>query len=432
MESENEYSDESVPFPWHLGVFDAHCHPTDTPASLADIPKMKAQTLTVMATRPEDQDLVAQTAQDLDVLNSKSIRAAEEDTAERTQRQYVIPSFGWHPWFSHKLFDDTSPPTSSASIDLPTNAAHYGAVLSGDAHHSPAAAALVDSLPTPTRLSTVLQETEARLRAHPHALVGEVGLDRAFRIPNAWLPHELDSRDASVTPGSREGRRLSPYRVRLEHQRVVLKAQLRLAGKLRRAVSVHSVQSHGAVWEVLEELWKGKKREVLTRREEKRENVYRKKGALGDGGEGDDEDEEREGEGEGAGDRSREEEREDEKEPLPFPPRICLHSYSGPPDTLRQFLHPSVPAKVFFSFSQVINFDGSESSVRRVDAVIRALPNDRILVESDLHCAGDRMDALLEKAVRKICAVKGWELEDGVKTLGRNWKNFVFGTKEDG
>jgi Tat protein secretion system quality control protein TatD with DNase activity len=375
---------EDEPFPWDIGVYDAHCHPTDTLASVADIPQMKARTLTIMATRGEDQDLVQQTAVSLSAK-----------TSQPTDR--VVPCFGWHPWFSYQILDDTTQTTAQNPAEH--KSAHYTAVLSP----SPADdRQFIDLLPVPKPLSELISETRTRLQQFPNALIGEIGLDRSFRLPTPWTATEIDSRDDQLTPGSREGRRLSNYRVKPEHQRTVLKAQLQLAGKMNRAVSLHSVQAHGGVFEVLRELWAGHERVVLSRR--KRERQQDAEGAVSD-----DEDENK---------------TPDESYP-PFPPRICMHSYSGSVEPIRQFLHPSNPSDVYFSFSKPINFSGSTE--KKVIDVIKALPEDRILIESDLHVAGAQMDESLEAVGRQVCQIRGWELRHGVQVLADNWRRFVFG-----
>jgi Tat protein secretion system quality control protein TatD with DNase activity len=55
------------------------------------------------------------------------------------------------------------------------------------------------------------------------------------------------------------------------------------------------------------------------------------------------------------------------------------------------------------------------------------LPEDRLLIESDLHTAGQQMDDLLEEVARQICELRGWSLQQGVQRLADNWKRFVFG-----
>lgn len=403
--SHDEQPQNDTDFPWDIGVYDAHCHPTDTMASIAEIPRMKARTLTVMSTRGEDQDLVYQTAASF-ASNQK------EEGEEKDER--ILPCFGWHPWFSYQLLDDTNANTNPDD-GHETKATHYTKVLtpSPTPNENETSARFISALPPPKPLSHFIAETRTRLLSshHPAALVGEIGLDRAFRLPNPWTQQDINSRDSQITPGSREGRMLSPYRVHLDHQKTVLRAQLKLAGELGRPVSLHSVQAHGAVFDLLKELWTGYERKVPTRRERRRR--YSVAGAHD------------ESDAEEKKIKAKQREEEKGKETIPFPPRICMHSYSGPVNPLNQFLHPSNPSDVYFSFSNVINFSGS--SAQKVIEVVKALPDDRLLVESDMHTAGPVMDGLLEDVVRQICEIRGWPLEQGVRRLGDNWKRFVYG-----
>jgi Tat protein secretion system quality control protein TatD with DNase activity len=410
-------SNNEEPFPWHLGVYDAHCHPTDTMSSLAHLATMKPLVLTIMATRAEDQALVAEAA--------AAYPLTDPPSAPNNAPCQILPSFGWHPWFSHLLYDDTisTPAAPTPSPLTPAQkAAHYASVL-----HPPATdPSLLAALPTPQPLSAYLATTRARLLAHPRALVGEIGLDRTFRIP---VPDEADTSSSdpprsptaaagagapAPTPGSRAGRRLTPHHVTLAHQRAVLAAQLALAAELGRAVSVHGVGAHGALFDALAERWRGWERHRESRRERRREGA----GGGGDDGYDDDDDDDDDGDGSVAGPGPA-------TAPPPYPPRICLHSFSGPVESLKPYLSPRIPATIFFSFSRAINLS-TPAAARAVEA-IKAVPARQILVESDLHVAGEEMEGELEAMVRVICAAKGWGLREGVGLLGENWRAFVGG-----
>ncbi|KXT09071.1 hypothetical protein AC579_1156 [Pseudocercospora musae] len=383
-------------FPWHLGVFDAHCHPTDTLSSLQSIPSMRARVLTVMATRAQDQELVANAADQYGVTEQEGAGT----TMDWSKQHRIIPAFGWHPWFSHHMYDE-SEYESATVLSSEQKAAHYQSVLtprSDDRDFS-------DTLPDPKPFGEFISQTRQYLRKYPLALIGEVGLDRSFRIPEAWLPREAEERDENLTPGGREGRRLSPYRVSMDHQKKVLSAQLALAGEMGRAVSCHGVAAHGVVYETIAQTWNGHERKPLSKRARKEQQSAVRRNASGEGSE--------QNNGPEAG-------------PKPYPPRLCLHSYSGPAETVKQYTDPKVPCEIFFSFSTTINA-WSEDGDGKVEAAVQAVPDDRVLVESDLHTAGEHMDHYLREAVGKICQVKGWNLEDGVARLGQNWKRFAFG-----
>ncbi|KAI0417593.1 hypothetical protein F5X98DRAFT_363720 [Xylaria grammica] len=400
-------------FPWDAGIFDAHCHPTDTMASIASIPAMKARTLTVMSTRSQDQELVCEVASKHGVHDGKTLLSPP--LALRDQGR-IVPSFGWHPWFSYQLYDDTvSNPTYDGTPA--GKIAHYDRVLAPTP--SSKDASFSDGLCDPQPLSEFLDETRRRLEKYPLALVGEIGVDKAFRLPMAWTSAEKTNREEGLTPGGREGRRLSPYRVQITHQAAILRAQLELAGRMGRPVSVHGVQAHGVLYDTIAGCWKGYEKDVLSRRQKRQ---------IATGAEdfSDDTDEDSEHDATPnrkgrpqklAGDSNK------GTKPKLFPPRICLHSYSGHVDQLKMYVHPSVPTKVYFSFSMAVNW--GTGGGEKTEEAIRAIPDDRLLVESDLHIAGEQMDNSLEEVCRKICQIKGWDLREGVEILGRNWREFV-------
>ena len=398
MESLSKPEDGEIP--WHLGVYDAHCHPTDTVSTFDNIPRMKAQALTAMASRRQDQHLVA------DLAAKYGLHLKTEHSPGGSGA--VVPAFGWHPWFSHQLYDDTGSHAANSQF-TPSKFEHYSRVITPSPKDDET---FIESLPDLLSLSGLLNEIRDHLLQYPLALVGEIGLDRAFRIPLSgqfdFTPAEErpalapDDDRPELTPGGREGRGLSKYRVHMDQQRRVLTAQLNLAGNVGRAVSVHGVAAHGVVYETLRETWRG---------HEKQSQRARRRQANFDRTAAEDENEES---------RS--------LSPLPFPPRICLHSFSGSADIIPQYLHPSVPTTIYFSFSKLVNFSNASD---KAIATVQAVPADRILVESDLHTAGQKMDDLLEDVIRSVCGIKKWSLEDGVQQLGRNWKQFIFGDDVD-
>lgn len=115
----------------------------------------------------------------------------------------------------------------------------------------------------------------------------------------------------------------------------------------------------------------------------------------------------------------------------PFPPRICLHSFSAPPQTLSQYNTPpspttAYPTDIYYSFSTTIN---SRNLARFVD-VLKLVPKERLLVESDLHIAGEEMDAVLQEAAEIVAKVKGWGAQEVGRVLQGNWLAWVYGSTD--
>jgi Tat protein secretion system quality control protein TatD with DNase activity len=323
-------------------LHDAHTHPSDTPDSLRQHDPSASGSLCAMSTRPNDQSIVSSFAQD--------------------NPETVIPFFGYHPWFAHLFFSNE-------------RQEHYEGILKPAPEKE-----YLEHLPKPISWDSALQELRQRLKSDPKAQVGEIGLDKSFRLPT----HTDGERD----PSARKD--LSPYRTIQEHQLRIFTDQCKLAGEFGRAVSIHGVQCHGLVFTALQSLWKGheKKSQKSIKRQQKTAN-----GNL-------------------------------ETTSLPnFPPRVCLHSASLPIDTLKQYLVKSIPSVVYFSFSTVIN---GRYGQKLID-LIRAVPDDRILIESDWHCEGDVRRNQLYDIARVVMHAKDWSIEQGVEILEHNFQKFVYG-----
>ncbi|KAF8078968.1 hypothetical protein FPV67DRAFT_1604300 [Lyophyllum atratum] len=181
-------------------IVDVHCHPTDAPSISAQSMARLQITICAMSTRDSDQQLV----RDLTLAHPKK----------------VVPSFGYHPWFTYRI--SMGPPSSKDD--------HYRNLF---LQHL---ISLFHRYLTLPPLFNVLSDLRRDLEAFPEAMLGEVGLDRVFRIPFDY---------------NAEQRQLTPFVVPFDHQLAILEAQLDLAVELGRNVSFHSVKSQLATVDLL-------------------------------------------------------------------------------------------------------------------------------------------------------------------------------------
>lgn len=168
----------------------------------------------------------------------------------------IIPFYGVHPWFTHHLST-----TSSAASALESKSAHYQQVFECD---QISLQPYFDQLPDPVSLEVFLREMERLLIDNPYAQVGEIGLDRIFKLPfsianyvttpaiaptspscNCHAPDPPSS--TSNPPLDHKAGRPKILKTSLQHQQRILAAQINLAIKHNRSISCHSVQSSEAI-----------------------------------------------------------------------------------------------------------------------------------------------------------------------------------------
>jgi Tat protein secretion system quality control protein TatD with DNase activity len=132
-------------------------------------------------------------------------------------------------------------PAGSKDADKPAHVDAFERVLPGLPHpfHLPHLLADLRG-----NLDEFLSAHDAAPAARPKPMLGEVGLDRVFRVPfSAYRETE--------PPAPEEGPRLTPFFVPIAHQQAILEAQLTLAIELGVNVSLHSVKASAQTQDVL-------------------------------------------------------------------------------------------------------------------------------------------------------------------------------------
>ncbi|OBA21743.1 Metallo-dependent hydrolase [Metschnikowia bicuspidata var. bicuspidata NRRL YB-4993] len=142
----------------------------------------------------------------------------------------LVPHFGIHPWYSHLFSIDPS----LSKIE------HYSLVLSSLPED------LLDLLPDPIYLEDHIQKI-MELTQICHSMrkayaIGEIGLDKLFRIPSNGFYGNQDFKT---------GVKLTAAKVLMEHQRAVFVRQLELANRLEKPVSLHCVKAHGPFFDIV-------------------------------------------------------------------------------------------------------------------------------------------------------------------------------------
>lgn len=213
-------------------IHDCHCH-LGVGAEVRDVP------LLVEAFRAETR---VHGPLSLHIMSTNHLDLAVLEQLVQCDTRTVVPYFGVHPWYSH-LFSTTE------HID---KAQHYKRCLSPAPDPQ-----LLEVLPAPIFLGDhmirVRKLAEACIAARIRYGIGEIGLDKLFRVPSNGF---YGNNPASDSAGA-SAVRLTGCKVAMAHQQQVLTAQLQLALELGAPVSLHCVKAHGALFDTVTQGFEG-------------------------------------------------------------------------------------------------------------------------------------------------------------------------------
>ncbi|RCK58043.1 hypothetical protein Cantr_06060 [Candida viswanathii] len=148
-----------------------------------------------------------------------------------TKPEIIVPYFGVHPWFAHLFHTGDAQPTKEE---------HYKRILKPEPSEE-----LLAMLPHPISLQQHREKYLQIITNHKLEVfgIGEVGLDKLFRVPGNGYYGNLES---EIPEGANK---LSPCRVNMSHQVEILRFHLSLAQELQKQVSIHCVKAHGLMFD---------------------------------------------------------------------------------------------------------------------------------------------------------------------------------------
>ncbi|OBZ88667.1 Cut9-interacting protein scn1 [Choanephora cucurbitarum] len=220
---------------------------------------------------------------------------------------------------------------------------------------------MIQALPEPSSYDTWYHRLRQRLEQHPEALVGEVGVDRSARL----------------LPGGAidwHGKKPTQVQTSIEHQLAILDIQCQLARELNRGVSLHCVQGQGHLFDHL-------KKQSTQFSGRKLRQLKEKPNML----------------------------------------RVCLHSFGGSPATVTQFIELK-GFEIYVSFSVAIN--AQHLPPHKMQALICSVPEDRLLIESDLNTPKG-IDVCMIDIVKIVAEARNLTIAQVIEITNRNWKRFV-------
>lgn len=120
----------------------------------------------------------------------------------------------------------------STSKELPSPEEHYTTLFPA----TPTLASLLPILPPPTFLADFLATLATNFELNPRAMLGEIGLDKSFHLPRTTEPRGP----------------LSDLSTPIRHQVEVVEAQIDVALRFGRNISLHSVRAPKDTLELLD------------------------------------------------------------------------------------------------------------------------------------------------------------------------------------